>query len=53
MRKQKDTLSPLDEIIARINEEFFGYFTYADRVIVDTLYNKVQTDANVKKSGKE
>ena len=37
---QKDRLSPLDEIIARINEEFFGDFTDADRVMVDTLYTK-------------
>ena len=36
---QKDRLSPLDEIIARINEEFFGDFTDADRVMVDTLYS--------------
>ena len=37
---QKDRLSPLDEIIARINEEFFGDFTDADRVMVDTLLQK-------------
>lgn len=49
---QKDRLSPLDEIIARINEEFFGDFTEADRVIVDTLYKKMQRDAKVKKAAK-
>ena len=46
---QKDRLSPLDEIIARINEEFFGDFTEADRVMVDTLYTKMRQDAKVKK----
>ena len=47
---QKD--SPLDEIIARINEEFFGDFTDADRVMVDTLYTKMRQDAKVKKAAK-
>lgn len=49
---QKDRLSPLDEIIARINEEFFGDFTDADRVMVDTLYTKMRRDAKVKKAAK-
>lgn len=49
---QKDRLSPLDEIIARINEEFFGDFTDADRVMVDTLYTKMCKDAKVKKAAK-
>ncbi|MCD7724522.1 MAG: DEAD/DEAH box helicase family protein [Clostridiales bacterium] len=49
---QKDRLSPLDEIIAKINEEFFGDFTEADRVIVDTLYSKMQKDVRVKKAAK-
>lgn len=49
---QKDRMSPLDEIIARINEEFFGDFTDADRVMVDTLYTKMRRDAKVKKAAK-
>ncbi len=49
---QKDRLSPLDEIIARINEEFFGDFTDTDRVMVDTLYTKMRQDAKVKKAAK-
>lgn len=49
---QKDRLSPLDEIVARINEEFFGDFTDADRVMVDTLYTKMRKDTKVKKAAK-
>ena len=49
---QKDRMSPLDEIIARINEEFFGDFTDADRVMVDTLYTKMKNDSKVKKAAK-
>ena len=47
---KKETMSPLEEIIQRINEEFMGEFTDADRVIVETLYNKMKADANVKKA---
>ena len=42
----------MDEIIARINEEFFGDFTDADRVMVDTLYMKMKKDSKVKKAAK-
>lgn len=49
---QKDRTSPLDEIIQRINEEFYGEFTDADRVMVDTLYQKMRKDAKTKKAAK-
>lgn len=49
---KKDRLSPLDEIVERINEEFYGEFTDADRVIVDTLYNKMKQDSKVKRATK-
>ncbi len=49
---KKDRLSPLDEIIAKINEEFFGEFTDADRVLVDTLYTKMRKDQKVHKAAK-
>ena len=49
---KKDSLSPLDEIIERINEEFYGEFTDADKVIVDTLYNKMKQDSKVKRATK-
>lgn len=49
---KKDQLSPLDEIIAKINEEFFGEFTDADRVMVDTLYTKMRRDQKVRKAAK-
>lgn len=49
---KKEKLSPLDEIIAKINEEFFGDFTDADRVMVDTLYTKMKKNSEVKKAAK-
>lgn len=45
-----ERLSPLDEIIQKINEAFFGDFTDADRVIVDDLYKRMRKDKNVHKA---
>ena len=47
---KKEKLSPLDEIIQRINEEFMGEFTDADRVIVEDLYNRMKKDKDVQKA---
>ena len=47
---KKEKLSPLDEIIQRINEEFMGEFTDADRVIVEDLYNRMKKDEDVQKA---
>lgn len=47
---KKEKLSPLDEIIQRINEEFMGEFTDADRVIVEDLYNRMKKDSDVQKA---
>lgn len=49
---QKEHLSPLDEIVEKINEAYYGEFTEADKVIVDTLYNKMKNDKKVKKAAK-
>lgn len=49
---KKEKLTPLEEIIEKINEEFFGDFTESDRVIVDTLYNKMKRDSKVKRAAK-
>lgn len=45
-----ERLSPLEEIIQKINEVFFGDFTNADRVIVDDLYKRMRTDENVRRA---
>ena len=50
--RKAEKMSPLDEIIAKINEEFFGDFTDANRVMVDTLYTKMKKDSKVKKAAK-
>ncbi|MHB8963233.1 MAG: type I restriction endonuclease subunit R [Saccharofermentanales bacterium] len=45
-----EQISPLEEIIQKINEEFFGDFTDADKVIVDDLYKRMRKDATVRKA---
>ena len=47
---KKEKLSPLEEIIQRINEEFMGEFTDADRVIVNDLYERMKKDEDVQKA---
>ncbi len=47
---KKEKLRPLDEIIQKINEEYMGEFTDADKVIVNDLYNRMKKDKDVKKA---
>ena len=47
---KKEKLSPLEEIIQRINEEFMGEFTETDKVIVEDLYNRMKRDEGVHKA---
>lgn len=42
--KLDDEEEQLETIIAKINDKFGGIFTNEDRVIVETLYNKVKED---------
>lgn len=47
-----DRKSPLDEIIAKINEEYKGSFTDADSVLVGTLREKLLLDKKLRKAAK-
>lgn len=47
---KSEHLSPLEEIIQKINEAFFGDFTDADKVIVDDLYKRMRKDEKVRKA---
>ncbi len=47
---KKEKFSPLEEIIQKINDEYMGEFTDADKVIVDDLYNRMKKDRGVKKA---
>jgi len=49
---REEKKSPLEEIIAKINEAFAGDFTPGDRVMVETLYGKMKASDKVKKAAK-
>lgn len=47
--KGMDEKSPLDEVIAKINEKFKGNFTEGDKVILSALRDKLLSDKKLKK----
>ena len=49
MESRKD---PLEEVIRKINEAYKGNFTESDRVLVDTLREKLRADRKLQKSAR-
>ena len=47
--KGMDEKTPLDEVIAKINEKFKGNFTEGDKVILSSLKDKLLSDKKLKK----
>lgn len=47
--KGMDEKTPLDEVIANINEKFKGNFTEGDKVILPSLRDKLLSDKKLKK----
>ena len=50
--KQEETLSPLEEVIARINEQYVGEFTEGDRVVITALHEKLKNNKKLQKAAK-
>ncbi len=50
--KQEETLSPLEEVIAKINEQFAGQFEEGDRVVATVLYEKLKNNKKLKKAAR-
>ena len=48
--KQEETLSPLEEVIAKINEQYLGDFTEGDRVVITTLHEKLRQNKKLQKA---
>lgn len=48
--KMEETLSPLEEVIARINEQFVGDFTEGDKVMITALHEKLKNNKKLQKS---
>jgi type I restriction enzyme R subunit len=50
--KQEETLSPLEEVIAKINEQFAGPFEEGNRVLTTILYEKLRTNKKLEKAAR-
>lgn len=48
--KMVETLSPLEEVIAKINEQFIGEFTEGDKVMITALHEKLKNNKKLLKS---
>ena len=48
--KMEETLSPLEEVIAKINEQFVGEFTEGDRVMITALHEKLKNNKKLIKA---
>ncbi len=50
--KLVETLSPLEQVIAKINEEYAGDFTEGDRVVITHLHEKLKGNKKLLKAAK-
>ena len=50
--KQEETLSPLEEVIAKINEQYVGEFTDGDRVVITALHDKLRNNKKLQKAAR-
>ena len=48
--KMAETLTPLEEVIQKINEQFMGDFTEGDRVVIAALHEKLKKNKKLQKS---
>ena len=48
--KMEETLSPLEEVIQKINEQYLGDFTEGDKVVIAALYEKLKNNKKLQKS---
>ena len=50
--KLEETLSPLEQVIEKINEQYMGNFTEGDRVVLTTLHQKLKNNIKLVKAAK-
>ncbi len=49
----QENLSPLEQVIARINQQYAGSFTDGDRVVINTLHDKLKQNKKLQKSARK
>ena len=50
--KMVETLSPLEKVIEKINEQYMGNFTEGDKVVITTLHQKLKNNKRLVKAAK-
>lgn len=50
--KMIETLSPLEQVIQKINEQYMGDFTEGDRVVITALHNKLRNNRRLIKAAR-
>lgn len=50
--KMSETLSPLEQVIEKINQQYIGNFTEGDRVVITTLHEKLKNNKKLVKAAK-
>ena len=50
--KMEETLSPLEQVIQKINEQYMGEFTDGDKVVIAALHEKLKNNKKLQKSAK-
>lgn len=50
--KMSETLSPLEQVIEKINQQYMGNFTEGDRVVITTLHEKLKNNKKLMKAAK-
>lgn len=48
--KMEETLSPLEQVIQKINEQYMGEFTDGDKVVIAALHEKLKNNKKLQKS---
>ena len=48
--KMEETLSPLEQVIRKINEQYMGNFTEGDKVVIAALHEKLKNNKKLQKS---
>ena len=48
--KMEETLSPLEQVIEKINEQYMGEFTDGDKVVIAALHEKLKNNKKLQKS---
>lgn len=50
--KMSETLSPLEQVIEKINQQYAGNFTDGDKVVITTLHEKLKNNKKLMKAAK-